>query len=75
MRAAPEGDKLATLRLGESTNARMVTWRLRGRDPAYTAVDVIFEGHSAVVDAHDQFLAIMRATHGDVGAVIKMLRK
>ena len=74
VRTTPEGDKLATLRLGTPANARMITWRLRGRDPAYTAVDVIFEGHSAVVEAHDQFHVIMNATHGDVEAVIKAVK-
>ena len=70
----PEGDKLAAVRLGTPAKARMILWRLRGRDNAYRAVDVIFEGHSAVVDAHDQFIAIMRATQGDVEAVIKALK-
>jgi ABC-type transporter MlaC component len=74
VRPTPEGDKLVTLRLGTPANARMIAWRLRGRDAAYTGVDVIFEGHSAVVDAHDQFLMVMRATHGDVDAVIKALK-
>jgi len=74
VRTTPEGDRLATLRLGAPANARMIAWRLRGHDAAYTAVDVIFEGHSAVVEAHDQFTAIMRATHGDVDAVIKALK-
>jgi ABC-type transporter MlaC component len=75
VRTTPEGDKLATLRLGEATNARMVAWRLRGHDDQYTAVDVIFEGHSAVVQAHDQFTIIMHATQGDIDAIIKALRK
>ena len=74
VRTTPEGDKLATLRLGTPANARMITWRLRGHDDQYTAVDVIFEGHSAVVEAHDQFTLIMHATHGDVDAVIKAVK-
>jgi ABC-type transporter MlaC component len=74
VRTTPDGDKLATLRLGAPANARMIAWRLRGHDAAYAAVDVIFEGHSAVVEAHDQFTVIMRATHGDVDAVIKALK-
>ena len=75
MRTTPEGDKLATVRLGDAANARMVAWRLRGHDDKYTAVDVIFEGHSAVIEAHDKFNAIMQATQGDIDAIIKALRK
>ena len=73
VRATPDGDKLATLRLGAPANAKMIAWRLHGRDAAYTAIDVIFEGHSAVADAHDKFTAVMRATHGDLEAVVKAL--
>ena len=74
VRTTPDGDKLATLRLGAPANARMIAWRLRGHDAAYAAVDVIFEGHSAVVEAHDQFTVILRATRGDVDAVIKAVK-
>ncbi len=74
VRTTPEGDKLVALRLGAGTNARIIVWRLRGHDDQYTAVDVIFEGHSAVVDAHDQFHIIMQATRGDIDAIIKALK-
>jgi ABC-type transporter MlaC component len=76
VRAMANGDKLATLRLGPPENARMIAWQLRGaKDDALSAVDVIFEGHSVMIKAHDDFLAVLRASHGNIDAVIESLRK
>ena len=69
------GDKLATIRLGPPENARMIAWQLRGPNDALAAVDVIFEGHSVMIKAHDDFLGVLRANHGNIDAVIESLRK
>jgi ABC-type transporter MlaC component len=69
------GDKLATIRLGPPEKARMIAWQLRGANDALTAVDVIFEGHSAMIKAHDDFLTVLRANRGNIDAVIEALRK
>ena len=75
VRNMASGDKLATVRLGGPENARMIAWQLRGSNDALSAVDVIFEGHSAMIKAHDDFLGVMRANHGNIDAVIESLRK
>ena len=76
VRTMSGGDRLATLRLGPPESARMIAWQLRGaKDEAPTAVDVIFEGHSAMIKAHDDFLSVLRANHGNIDAVIESLRK
>jgi ABC-type transporter MlaC component len=69
------GDKLATIRLGPPEKARMIAWQLRGPNDALSAVDVLFEGHSAVIKAHDDFLTVLRANRGNMDAVIESLRK
>jgi ABC-type transporter MlaC component len=69
------GDKLATVRLGPPENARMIAWQLRGPNDALAAVDVIFEGHSVMIKAHDDFLTVLRANRGNIDAVIESLRK
>lgn len=76
IRTTPDGDKLATLRLGAPESTRMIAWRLRGAsDDTFLAVDVIFEGHSAVAKARADFAAVLQATHGDLEAVIESMRK
>lgn len=76
VRTTTDGDRLATLRLGPPENARMIAWRLRGtKDDTFSAIDVIFEGHSAMIKAHDDFAAVLQATHGDINAVIESMRK
>ena len=75
VRNMANGDKLATVRLGAPENARMIAWQLRGAGDTLAAIDVIFEGHSAMIKAHDDFLGVMRANHGNIDAVIESLRK
>jgi ABC-type transporter MlaC component len=76
VRTMASGDRLATLRLGPPERARMIAWQLRGaKDDTLTAVDVIFEGHSAMIKAHDDFLTVLRANRGNIDAVIESLRK
>ena len=69
------GEKLATLRLGPPEKARMIAWQLRSAGESVSAVDVIFEGHSVMIKAHDDFLAVLRASRGNIDAVIESLRK
>jgi len=69
------GDKLATIRLGPPEKARMIAWQLRGPDDALAAVDVVFEGHSVMIKAYDDFVGVLRANHGNIDAVIESLRK
>jgi ABC-type transporter MlaC component len=80
VRTTASGDRLATVRLGGPENARMIAWQLRGakdgaKDDALSAVDVIFECHSAMIKAHDDFITVLRAAHGNIDAVIESLRK
>jgi ABC-type transporter MlaC component len=75
VRKMANGDSLATLRLGPPENARMIAWQLRGAGDALSAVDVVFEGHSAMIKAHDDFLGVLRANRGNIDAVIESLRK
>ena len=76
VRTMAGGDRLATVRLGGPENARMIAWQLRGaKDDALSAVDVIFEGHSAMIKAYDDFITVLRAAHGNIDAVIESLRK
>jgi ABC-type transporter MlaC component len=75
VRNLANGDKLATVRLGPPEKARMIAWQLRGPDDALGAVDVVFEGHSVMIKAHDDFLGVLRANHGNMDAVIESLRK
>jgi ABC-type transporter MlaC component len=53
----------------------MIAWQLRGSNNALAAVDVVFEGHSVMIKAHDDFLVVLRANHGNIDAVIESLRK
>jgi ABC-type transporter MlaC component len=70
------GDRLATQRLGEGGNARMIAWRLRRTsDGKFRAVDVVWEGHSAVAKAREEFLASLQSAHGNVDALIESMRK
>ncbi len=75
VRNMANGDKLATVRLGAPANARMIAWQLRGAGDTLTAVDVVFEGHSVMIKAYDDFVGVLRANHGNVDAVIESLRK
>jgi ABC-type transporter MlaC component len=75
VRTMKSGEKLATLRLGPPEKARMIAWQLRGAGDTVSAVDVLFEGHSAMILAREDFRAVLRATHGNFDAVIESLRK
>jgi ABC-type transporter MlaC component len=75
VRNMASGDKLVTIRLGPPERARMIAWQLRGAGDAPSAVDVLFEGHSAMIKAHDDFLVVLRANRGNIDAVIESLRK
>lgn len=75
VRNMANGDKLATIRLGPPESARMIAWQLRGAGDALSAVDVVFEGHSVMIKAHDDFLGVLRANRGNIDAVIESLRK
>jgi ABC-type transporter MlaC component len=76
VRTTQDGDKLATLRVGDADNVRMIAWRLReaGEDK-FVATDVIWEGHSAIAKARDDFAATLQGTHGNIDALIEMMRK
>jgi ABC-type transporter MlaC component len=75
VRSMANGDKLATVRLGPPESARMIAWQLRGTGEALAAVDVVFEGHSAMIKAYDDFVGVLRANRGNIDAVIESLRK
>jgi ABC-type transporter MlaC component len=75
VRTMAKGDKLVTVRLGPPERARMIAWQLRGAGDAPAAVDVLFEGHSAMIKAHGDFVSVLRANRGNIDAVIESLRK
>ena len=76
IRPTSGGDRLATQRLGEGNETRMLAWRLRrAGDGKFHAVDVIWEGHSAVAKAHEEFAAGLQSAHGDVNALIESMRR
>jgi phospholipid transport system substrate-binding protein len=75
VRAMKSGEKLATLRLGPPEKARMIAWQLRTTGDTVSAVDVIFEGHSAMIKAYEDFRSVLRANRGNIDAVIESLRK
>lgn len=70
------GDMLATIRLGQRDDAKLVTWRLQnsGAD-TLRAVDVITEGRSAVSDARNEFAAVLQSVNGDIEALIAFMQK
>jgi ABC-type transporter MlaC component len=75
VRNVASGDKLVTVRLGPPERARMIAWQLRGAGDTPSAVDVLFEGHSAMIKAHGDFVGVLRANRGNIDAVIESLRK
>jgi ABC-type transporter MlaC component len=75
VRTMKSGEKLATLRLGPPEKARMIAWQLRSTGDTVSAVDVIFEGHSVMNKTREDFRAVMRASRGNIDAVIESLRK
>ncbi len=76
VRTAENGHLLATVRIGPHEDGKLVTWRLHnsGRDNM-RAVDVITEGRSAVVDAHNEFAAVLQSVNGDIEALIAFMQK
>jgi ABC-type transporter MlaC component len=75
VRNIANGDKLATVRLGPPESARMIAWQLRGAGDALAGVDVVFEGHSAMINAYGDFVRVLRANRGNIDAVMESLRK
>jgi ABC-type transporter MlaC component len=76
IRPTSGGDRLATQRLGEGNETKMIAWRLRrAGDGKFRAVDVIWEGHSAVAKAHDEFAAGLQSANGNIDALIESMRK
>jgi ABC-type transporter MlaC component len=75
IRSTPDGDKLATLRVG-AEDAKMIAWRLHdaGSD-TWAAVDVIWDGHGAIAKARAEFAAGLQAANGDVDALIGHMRR
>jgi ABC-type transporter MlaC component len=76
IRSTTDGDKLATIRIGAAEGAKMIAWRLRKADAdTWSAVDVIWEGHSAIAKARDEFAAGLQGANGDIDALIGLMRK
>ena len=76
VRSTESGDKLVTVRVGAQDDGKLVTWKLRdcGSDN-WRAVDVIAEGRSAVLDARNEFAAVLQGVNGDIEALIAFMRK
>jgi ABC-type transporter MlaC component len=73
-RSLSGGDKLVMTRVGRGEDAKMVGWRMHGGD-ASAAVDVIWEGNSAVAKARSEFAAVLQGANGNVDALIGFMRK
>jgi ABC-type transporter MlaC component len=76
VRTTESGHLLATVRIGPNDDGKLVTWRLHssGRD-SMRAVDVITEGRSTVLDAHNEFAAVLQSVNGDIEALIAFMQK
>jgi len=76
IRSTPDGDKVATIRVGAAEDAKMIAWRLHdaGAD-SWSSVDVIWEGHGAIAKGRAEFAAGLQGAQGDVDAVIGHMRK
>lgn len=76
VKSTPNGDMLATVRLGTRDDAKLVTWRLHNSGSTnLRAVDVITEGRSAVSDARNEFAAVLQSVNGDIEALIAFMQK
>jgi ABC-type transporter MlaC component len=76
IRQAAGGDNLATQRLGSAENGRMIAWRVhRAEDGTLRVTDVIWEGHSAVAKARDEFAAVLQGAKGNIDTVIEAISK
>jgi ABC-type transporter MlaC component len=74
IRSLPGGDTLATTRFGDGEDAKTVGWRLRGGNPS-SAIDVVWDGTSAVAKARSEFAAVLHGANGNVDALIAFMRK
>ena len=72
-RTVAGGDKLVMTRVGRGDDAKQIGWRMRG--DASAAIDVIWEGHSAVAKARTEFAAVLQVANGDMAALIGFMRK
>jgi ABC-type transporter MlaC component len=76
VRPTDDGQLLATVRVGSQDDAKLVTWRLHNSGPQiWRAVDVISDGRSAVLDAHNEFAAVLQSFGGDIEALIAFMQK
>lgn len=76
VRPTDDGELLATVRVGAQDDEKLVTWRLQNSGAeGFRAVDVITEGRSAVVDARNEFAAVLQSVNGDIDALIAFMQK
>ena len=76
VRPTDDGQLLATVRVGSQDDAKLVTWRLHNSGPQiWRAVDIISDGRSAVLDAHNEFAAVLQSFGGDIEALIAFMQK
>src|SRR5262249_33789425 len=70
-------DKFATARLGpEDSPKKIITWHLRSDGPElWVAIDMLADGRSIVLSAHDEYSAILQAQNGDIDALIAALQR
>jgi ABC-type transporter MlaC component len=75
IRPTSGGDRLATFRLGAADSGRMIAWRLRANGEQFRAVDVTWQGHSAVAIARAEFAAGVHSAKGNIDAYIESMKK
>jgi ABC-type transporter MlaC component len=75
-RTTDGGNLLATVRAGSQETGKLSTWRLQSFGPDnLRAIDIIIEGRSTIVDAHNEFAASLQRANGDIEALITYMRK
>ena len=76
VRGTDDGHLLATVRIGSQEDGKLVTWRLHGSSSdGLRADDVVTEGRSAVLDARNEFAAVLQSVNGDIEALIAIMQK
>lgn len=67
------GDRLLSTRFG-GEGGRVVTWRVRGSSRV-TAIDIVYNGRSAVLSARQEYARVLESNKGNVEALIAFMQK
>jgi ABC-type transporter MlaC component len=74
-RAPVQGDLLAASRVNVPGKPEQTwIWRLRPEDDSWRIVDVLVNGHSAILQERETYAEVLKANHGDMKALINYVR-